>query len=127
MSIGTKLGIFLGGTLFGVAVGVLVQHLRSASTAQISAGYQAVLLDSGQVYYGKLQGVGTAYPVLTDVFYVQNKVDPDTKAVSNILVRRGKEWHAPDRMAINDRHIVLIEPVANGSQVSKLIDQLNAK
>jgi hypothetical protein len=30
-------------------------------------------------------------------------------------------------MVINDRHIVIIEPVAADSQVSKLIEQLNEK
>ena len=26
--------------------------------------------------------------------------DPQTKQISNILVKRGKEWHAPDRMIL---------------------------
>jgi hypothetical protein len=32
-------------------------------------GYQAVLLDDNQVYFGKASGLGTDYAVLTDVFY----------------------------------------------------------
>jgi hypothetical protein len=83
--------------------------------------YYAVLLNGGQVYFGKLDGLGTAFPVLTDVFYVQARQDPETKQVTNILVKRGKEWHAPDRMMINSSQIVFIEPVTPGSRVADLI------
>ena len=86
--------------------------------------YQAVLLDNGQVYYGKVKGLGTPFPVVTDVFYVEHQVDPQTKAVKNILVRRGKEWHSPDHMVINARHIVLVEPVSPNSQVAQLIAEV---
>lgn len=41
--------------------------------------------------------------------------------VTNMLVRRGKEWHPPDRMIINAPQIVLIEPVTSGSRVAQLI------
>jgi hypothetical protein len=85
--------------------------------------FYAVLLNGGQVYFGKLDGLGTQYPVLTEVFYVQSREDPDTKQVSSVLVKRGKEWHAPDRMLINSSQIVLIEPVTAGSRVAQLIAQ----
>jgi hypothetical protein len=97
----------------------LWQRLRSE--VKFNTPYQAVLLDDNQVYYGKLEGVGTAYPVLLDVYYVKSAVDPNTKAVKSMLVRRGKEWHAPDRMYLNARHIILIEPVSPNSQVAQLI------
>ncbi len=83
--------------------------------------YQAVLLSNGAVYFGKLEGLGTSYPVLRDVFYIQNAVDPNTKQTSSVLIRRGKEWHGPDFMALNARNIVLIEPVTQGSRVAQLI------
>jgi hypothetical protein len=50
-------------------------------------------------------------------------VDPQTKETKSVLVKRGKELHGPDRMYINRRHIVLIEPVGPSSQVAKLIEQ----
>jgi hypothetical protein len=86
--------------------------------------YSAVFLDSGQAYFGRLESLGTPwspYVVLTDVYYVQSVTNPETKQTSNILVKRGKEWHGPDRMIINDRHLVLVEPVAENSKVSQLI------
>jgi hypothetical protein len=48
-------------------------------------------------------------------------VDPSTKRSSSILFRRGKEWHGPDFMVLNARHILLIEPVTPGSRVAQLI------
>ena len=89
--------------------------------------YQAVLLDNNQVYFGKISGLGTDYPVLTDVFYIQSAVNPETKQTSNVLLKRGKEWHAPDRMLLNAHHIIMIEPVTGGSTVAKLIEQANKK
>jgi hypothetical protein len=97
-----------------------------ASAAKVK-GYSAVLLDNNSVYFGKVADLGTDYPVLTNVFYIQTSVNPETKQQSNILVKRGKEWHAPDKMVLNSRHIIMIEPVTPGSTVAKLIDQANQK
>ncbi len=83
--------------------------------------YYAVLLNNGSVYFGKLEGLGSAYPVLHDVYYVQSVTNADTKAVTNILVKRGKEWHAPDRMIVSEKAILFVEPVGADSKVSQLI------
>jgi hypothetical protein len=93
----------------------------------LTTAYQAVALDNGQVYFGKIEGLGSPYPVLTDVYYVQARVNPKTKKTTNILVKQGKEWHAPDRVVLNARHIVFIEPVTTGSQVAKLIEEAQKK
>jgi hypothetical protein len=84
--------------------------------------YSAVLLDNNQVYFGKLDKASSAYPVLTDVYYIQSQVNQETKAVTNILVRRGNELHGPDRMFLNSRHIVFVEPVGPNSKVAQLIE-----
>ena len=83
--------------------------------------YYAVLLSNGSVYFAKLEGFGSAYPVLHDVYYVQSATNPDTKAVTNVLVKRGKEWHAPDRMIVSEKAILFVEPVGADSKVSQLI------
>ncbi|HEX3746691.1 MAG TPA: hypothetical protein VHW09_22290 [Bryobacteraceae bacterium] len=94
----------------------------ASQTAVIDPGrYYAVLLDNNSVYFGKLDSLTTDYAVLHDVFYVQSNVDQQTKAVSNVLIRRGKEWHGPDRMIVNQKAIVFIEPVGTDSRVAQLI------
>ena len=105
------------------ALMLLAAACRTGADIKFDTTYQAVLLDNNSVYFGKLQGAGTPYPVLTDVYYVQSQVNQETKEVKNILIRRGNEWHAPDRMYLNARHIVLIEPVGPNSKVAELIAQ----
>ena len=90
-----------------------------------STPYQAVVLINNSVYYGKLSGYGTSNPVLTDVFYILSKTDPDTKKVSNVLIKRGKELHGPDRMYLNPSQIILVEPVGADSKVAQLISEAN--
>jgi len=99
----------------------------SGQKINLKTEYQAVFLSNGQTFIGKLQGAGTNYPLLTDVFYIQSQVNTDTKQVTNILVKRGKEWHSPEFMYINAEHILLIEPVAPDSQVAKLIKEATGK
>lgn len=83
--------------------------------------YQAVLLDDGQVYYGKISRLGGRFAEMHDVYYIINKEDPKTKTVRHILVRRGHELHAPTETFLNVRHIIMIEPVGPESEVAKLI------
>jgi len=95
-------------------------------SAAIDPGkYYAVLLTNGSVYFGKLEGLGSPLPVLQDVFYVQpGPVDKATKQPQGmILVHRGKELHAPDRMILNEKSIVFVEPVGSDSRVAQLIGE----
>ncbi len=112
------IGLFLGHAV----TYHLMHHDRGRS---FSTPYQAVQLSNGAVYYGKLSGYGTRNPVLTDVFYVVSKTDPETKQLTNMLVKRGKELHGPDRMYINASQIVMVEPVGPDSKVAQLISQAN--
>jgi hypothetical protein len=88
-----------------------------------STEYQAIFMDNGQVFFGKIEQAGAGYPLLKDVFYIGRQTSPDGKEVKNILVKRGNEWHGPDFMYINKQHIVVIEPVAANSRVSQLIKE----
>lgn len=116
----------IAGLVGGLAVGWVVWNggARTGATTTapaLNTPFQAVLLTTGQVYYGKISGLDTEYPVLRDVYYIQSGTDPNTKAVTNVLIRRGKEWHGPDYTVLNARHIAMIEPVAAGSKVAELI------
>jgi hypothetical protein len=91
---------------------------------QLTTPYSAVALVNNQTYFGRLEGLGTDYPVLTEVYYVQTQVNQETKEVKNALVKRGSEWHAPDRMLLNADQILFVEPVTAESTVAKLIEQL---
>jgi len=113
------------GFIIGLLVTGVYWKVMAGKAVTFDTPYQAVLLDNGQLFFGKIQGFLSATPILTDVYYVQEQADLETKKVKNVLVRRGSEWHAPNRMVISSRHIVFIEPVSPGSTVAKLIADLN--
>jgi hypothetical protein len=106
-----------------IAAGWMVSHPSAVSFEQT---YQAVVLSNGQTYFGRLEGYGTEKPVLREVYYVQSGVN-EQKQPTNILVKRGKEWHSPDRMYLNPRQIVMVEPVGPTSRVYELIRDLKVQ
>jgi|SRR5579862_2810006 len=111
----------LAGLLVVALAGLHIFLALHTSSVSFSTPYQAVLLTNGSVYFGKMQGYGTPHPLLTDVFYVQSTVNPETKQTTNVLVKRGKELHAPDSMYLNPSQIILVEPVGPNSKVAQLI------
>jgi hypothetical protein len=113
----------LAGLLVAVAAGFHIFHSLHGSSTQFSTPYQAVLLANGSVYFGHLQGYGSHQPVLTDVFYIVTQTNPETKQTNNVLVKRGKELHEPDRMYLNPNQVVFVEPVGVTSKVAQLIAQ----
>lgn len=113
----------LAGILVIVAAGFHIAHSMHGSSVKFETPYQAVLLSNGSVYFGHLQDYGGRHPVLTDVFYIVSQTDPTTKQVNNVLVKRGKELHAPDRMYLVPSHIIFVEPVGKDSKVAQLIAQ----
>jgi len=114
--------ILAGILVIAAAAWHLIGHFRDSST-QFPTPYHAVLLANGSVYFGHLQGYGGRQPVMTDVYYVVTQANPETKQTNNILVKRGKELHEPDRMYLNPSLIVLVEPVGPNSKVAQLIAQ----
>lgn len=114
------------GVALGIAGTVLFQ-MRRADAPKFNTPFQAVLLDTGQVYYGKIEALDSPFPVLRDVFYVQSSTDPTTKQVSNVLIRRGKEWHGPEFTVLNARHIAMVEPIGPTSKVAELISEAEQK
>ncbi len=99
----------------------ITTHPRAVTFHQT---YQAVLLTNNNLFFGRLEGYGTENPVLSEVYYVTSVTDPQTNQPKNILTRRGQEWHQPDRMYLNPRQIVSVEPVGENSRVAELIKEL---
>lgn len=85
--------------------------------------YQAVFLDNGRVFFGKLSDRNSAFITLKDVYYIQTVSNQDKKGVKNLLVplKEGNEWHNPSFIRININHVVMIEPVGAASNVARLI------
>ena len=120
---GLAVPVLLAGVLIVLIVGLALDWTARSKPIDLATPYQAILLTNGSVYFGKLDGYGTRNPVLTNAFYVVSRADPNTKQISNVLVRRGKELHGPDRMYINPGQIVFVESVGPTSKVAQLIAQ----
>ena len=95
----------------------------SASPHKFTTEYQAVFMDNGQVFFGKLEQLGGDYPLLRNVFTVQSQADPATKEVKSAVVKRGVQLHGPDYTVLNARNIVAVGPVGENSRVAQVIKQ----
>ena len=93
------------------------QHALPALTT----AFQAVALNNGQVFFGRVSQPSGDYLLLQDVFYVQTRQNPQTHETANVLVKRGGEAHGPDQMLLSRQQVTLIEPVSEGSNIGKLI------
>jgi len=126
-----RFGIALLAVAAILAIGVGCSNRPDAAPVKLKSletEYQAVMLTNGQVFFGKLEGLGTPYPVLNDVYYVRTVGDPkDPGKATSALIKRGQEWHAPDSMVLNAAHILLVEPVTKSSKVAQLIAEKKQK
>jgi hypothetical protein len=114
--------ILAGTMVIAAAAWHFIDRLRDHDV-QFSTPFQAVLLTNGSVYFGHLQGYGSHQPVLSEVYYVVTQTNPETKQSNNVLIKRGKELHEPDRMYLNPQQILFVEPVGTNSKVAQLIAQ----
>lgn len=91
--------------------------------------YQAVFLNGGQVYFGKIGKFNDKYITLSDIYYlrVNQAVQPDTtnkttNANDISLAKLGSELHGPeDQMMINRSEVQFWENLKDDGQVVKAI------
>lgn len=113
-----------------VAVAMTIGVFRSFKTTSLVKAdqYQAVFLDNGQVYFGKLSGVSASYAKLTDIYYLQveQQIQPEQQEEGAeeaqqpqiSLAKLGNELHGPeDEMFILQDKIVFWENLKNDGQV----------
>src|SRR5581483_688996 len=104
----------------------LSQHVFHTKV-EFTTPYQAVQLNNGAAYFCKVEGLGTPFPVLKEIYVIQSRQNPENRQVTNILVKRGAEWWQPDRMIVNANDIVFVEPVNPNSRVAELIAEEKQK
>lgn len=95
--------------------------------------WQAIFLNNGQVYFGKLDNSESSqYLVLSDIFYLQLAQAPQPEGTKSAdqaqqqvsLVKLGSELHGPvDKMRINRDHVIFIEQMKSDAKVVAAIEQ----
>lgn len=91
--------------------------------------YQAVFLNGGQVYFGRIGNINDKYLTVSDIYYLRvnqtvqpGKTDSTNNDVS--LVKLGCELHGPqDQMVINTDQIIFWENLKGDGQVAKAVEQ----
>lgn len=87
---------------------------------------QAVFLNNGQVYFGKIGDLNKDYLSMTDIYYlrVNQQVQPGQQANQNdvSLAKLGCELHGPeDRMVVNRAQVVFWENLKTDGQVADAV------
>jgi len=99
-----------------------------SDTITLNSDYQAVFLDNGQVYFGKITQQRTEYLYLTQVFYLQSGVSALDAEANIALVKLGNEMHGPkDEMFISNDRILFVENLKDDSKVVQAILQYQSK
>ena len=90
---------------------------------QITTTYQAVTLENGSVFYGRIDHLGTDYPILRDAFTVHREFDSITRQPRYVLLKRKDDVNGADHMILPATSIAFVEPVRSDSTIGKLIAQ----
>jgi hypothetical protein len=92
--------------------------------------YQAVFLNNGQVYFGKVKSLTDHYMDVTNIFYLSTQqAQPETSKSASAgnkfsLVKLGCELHGPeDQMLINKGQVTFWENLRGNGQVMQAIDK----
>jgi hypothetical protein len=90
--------------------------------------FQAIFLNGGQVYFGKVGDLNSKFMQVSNIYYlrVNQQVQPgqENKANDVSLVKLGCELHGPeDKMVINREQIIFWENLKGDGQVAKAIEE----
>lgn len=122
------------GLLFGITVLLLALASFVALGRPVSQGnfvskdrMQAVFLNGGQVYFGKIGTMNDRFMSVSEIYYlrVNQTVQPNGEAANNqdvSLVKLGCELHGPDdSMVINQDQVIFWENLKTDGQVAKAV------
>lgn len=110
-----------------VALTVYGSNKNSQAGFVDSSKLQAVFLNTGQVYFGKISTLNSKYFVVKDIYYLQTSSTGTSTTATNSntsvsLVKLGCELHEPyDQMVINASQVTFWENLQDNGQVAKAV------
>jgi flagellar basal body-associated protein FliL len=125
--------LVLGALIIGlIALYVAVGGSKAENKYVDNSKFQAVFLNGGQVYFGKIHSLNSKFITVDNIYYlrVNQQVQPNQTATANTaaanqdvsLAKLGCELHGPtDVMIINRDQVLFWENLKTDGQVSKAI------
>lgn len=119
--------VLLIAVLLLLAFAAIFALWRQLSSQVMTNRYQAVFLNNGQVYFGKLHDYYGSRPYMTEVYYFQSNGQSGVTAAqqsggSQLLVKLGQEIHAPEnKLILNKDSIVFVENLTDNGKVTEAI------
>ncbi len=122
-------------TVLLIAVVLLMSSTKNVASSELDAvkgnQFQAVFLNGGQVYFGKINDINSRYLNMNNIYYlrVNQQVQPDQANSANAandisLVKLGCELHGPeDSMVIYRDQVIFWENLKTDGQVAKAVDE----
>ncbi|MCP5142703.1 MAG: hypothetical protein H6980_10170 [Gammaproteobacteria bacterium] len=104
---------------------VVAQNMVTPGSSLTGTDHQLVVMDSGQIYLGRMEKLETGWPVLRNVIQLARKSQGEGQGSQLVFVPRAAEPHQPDHMVINAAHILSIEPVAASSTMMTQLNKLS--
>jgi hypothetical protein len=130
MKSGTS-SIFWKTSLSMILIAGLMVTLQACSDKDLKPAYQteyqAIFTTSGHVMFGRIEKVTPTYMIVKDVYIIQSRIDPTTKATVQFVANRVNQYHKPDLTYLNPSTVSMTEPVAPDSQVAKWIKEEKEK
>ncbi|HEV2403111.1 MAG TPA: hypothetical protein VGS08_02830 [Candidatus Saccharimonadales bacterium] len=126
-------GVVICLAIITMAIAVAFYYNGKGESKYIStANYQAVFLNNGQVYFGKVKALNDRFVDLQNIFYLSNQLSQTgvtstvSKTASNnfSLNKLGCELHGPyDEMIINKGQITFWENIRGDGKVAQAINK----
>jgi hypothetical protein len=120
-------------TILALSIAILMRNGNPNENQYVATDkYQAVFLQNGQVYFGKISTMNGRFMNLQNVFYLnsQSQSSDSTQTSTNnksdqfTLIKLGCELHGPyDQMIINRDQITFWENLKTDGQVVKTINE----
>jgi hypothetical protein len=112
--------------LLGLILAISTDNSRNENKYVKADKLQAVFLNTGQVYFGKVKSINSQNVVLSNIYYLQTSNNGTSNAAAtnaNVsLVKLGCELHEPyDQMVINRDQVTFWENLQDNGQVAKAV------
>lgn len=128
LKVSSVLLLFAGTAIVVGIIALLLVNPGNESRLVEKNNYQAVFLDNGQVYFGKINSLNGSHLDLVNIYYLSvsdsTETTEDAEAKQNVTLRKlGCELHGPtDRMVINREHVVFWENLRSDAKVTETIN-----